>query len=326
MQRRGPEDSPHASYFPSDAPGRRPAPGADRDRLVLTTFAAQFAKFTDLVPHAITHLFDSNSKMNFPTAYKILALLSCTVLLALIATVKRRQGDRYTRHWKGLAFVFLFLTTDEATMIHQNLDRALQRVTGADGALYFSWTLVYLPLVAAFVVAYWRFFRSLRPRQQLLFVLAGACYAGGSGGLELLKSATYSGAGYEVTLQFGLLAALSDSLQEIGLLVFLYALLVELADHVEERVRLQAQPASSWGDSDEGHLQRALSGGGAVADSSGAPGQAQAGEDATPSRGRPSLACPRSFCNRARAGASKRAASVHPPRGSLQGVGLGPSP
>ncbi|MDP8961118.1 MAG: hypothetical protein M3N32_05820, partial [Actinomycetota bacterium] len=151
--------------------------------LVLTTFAAQVLKFTADVPNAITRLFDSNSKMNFPTAYKILALLACTVLLALIAAAKRRQGDRYARHWKGLAFVFLFLTADEATMIHQNLDRALQRLTGADGALYFSWTMVYLPLVAAFVIAYWRFLRSLQPRQQLLFGLAGGCYGGGSGGL-----------------------------------------------------------------------------------------------------------------------------------------------
>ncbi|MDP8962270.1 MAG: hypothetical protein M3N32_11735, partial [Actinomycetota bacterium] len=65
----------------------------------------------------------------------------------------------------------------------------------------------------------------------------------------------------EVTLQFGLLAALSDSLQEIGLLVFLYALLVELAAHVDEvRLRFQAQPTSSWGVWEEGHLPHALSG------------------------------------------------------------------
>lgn len=239
--------------------------------LVLTTFAAQVLKFTGVLPTGITRFFDSNSKMNFPTAYKILALLGCTVLLALIAAAKRRQRGRYARHWKGLAFVFLFLTTDEATMIHQNLDRALQRVTGADGALYFSWTIVYLPLVAAFAVIYWRFFRSLRPRQQLLFVVAGVCYAGGSGGLELLKSTTYSSAGYELTLRFGFLAALSDSLQEVGLLVFLYALLRELAAEVEEvRLRLHAQPASSWEVSEEGHLPHAVSGSARLSGASGA--------------------------------------------------------
>ncbi|MDQ4131260.1 MAG: hypothetical protein M3133_09805 [Actinomycetota bacterium] len=229
--------------------------------LVLTTFAAQVLKMTDAVPHAITRLFDSNSKMNFPTAYKILALLSCTLLLALITVAKRRQGDRYARHWKGLALAFLFLTADEATMIHQNLDRALQRVTGTDGALFFSWTLVYVPLVVIFALAYLPFLRSLRPRQRLLFVAAGACYAGGSGGLEFLKSAAYTAAGYEVTLRFGLLAALSDSLQEVGLLVFIYALLVELTAHVEEvRLRLQTQPASSWAASEEGHVPDAVTG------------------------------------------------------------------
>lgn len=208
--------------------------------LVATTFLAQLLKNAGVVPDSIIRLFDSNEKVNFPTGYKLVALLGCTVLLWLVGMAKEQEGDRFARHWVVLSLIFGFLFLDEMAYLHQTLSGMLERHASFGGSLKFPWVAVYLPLLAVLAFAYWRFFWSLQPRFRWLFLIAAICFAGGSGGIEIFKGVAVNEAGFQ-SLRFGLLAALSDSLEEVGLLVFLYALLTYLGLTVGE-VRLGLVP------------------------------------------------------------------------------------
>src|SRR5262249_53587315 len=54
----------------------------------------------------LLHLFDMNAKHNLPNYYKILTFLLVAYLSWAISDQAKREGDRYARHWKGLAVVF----------------------------------------------------------------------------------------------------------------------------------------------------------------------------------------------------------------------------
>jgi len=196
--------------------------------LVLTTFLAQLLKWKHK-SQSIVHLLDSDQKTNIPTGYKILALVASAIVVWTIARVARAQHDRWARQWLLLSAVLAYLAFDEIAFVHQTLNGVLEdRIGERSGVLHFPWVLVYLPAAAVVAALLWRFLWSLPARTRGWFIAGLVLFGGGSGGIELLKSVAASKAG-EHSLVFFLAAAVSDSLEEIGLAVFLVAALRELA-------------------------------------------------------------------------------------------------
>lgn len=192
--------------------------------LVVLDFAAQFGRYSLHLPRRLVDAFDADQKTNFPTGFKLLMLAGSALLLDAIARAKRLSNDRWRRHWRWLSGIFLFLFFDELVTFHQGLSNGVRREASARGAFYYPWASVYLAALVVFLIAFAGFYRALPRRYQILFLLAGAGFAGGSGGLELVKGATADRLG-EFNLTFGLVAAVSDSAEMIGLLVFVGALL-----------------------------------------------------------------------------------------------------
>jgi hypothetical protein len=100
-------------------------------------------------------------------------------------------------------------------------------VAGTNGALRFAWVLVYLPLVVVLAIVYLPFWRSLESRLRYRLLAAAVLFAGGSGGIELIKGAIYDDEHW--SLSYGLVASLSDSLELIGLVILVTILLEYLA-------------------------------------------------------------------------------------------------
>lgn len=191
--------------------------------LIAATFAVQFIRNRS-GRSTIVDLLDSDQKLNFPSAMKILLLLGATVLLALTARTVR---DRWHRiRWLGMSAVFAMLTLDEMTYMHQRLSDALHDAFGTSGPLKFAWVLVYLPLLVVLAVVYLPFWRKLpNPlRTQLVFAALG--FAGGSGGIEFVKSELFDDRHWK--LSFGLVASVSDSLELLGLALLCTALLTTM--------------------------------------------------------------------------------------------------
>jgi hypothetical protein len=64
--------------------------------------------------------FNTGHDTNIPTWYSSFALFLSSILLAIIATAKKRNKDRYTLHWFFLFGIFLLLSIDEVAMIHES--------------------------------------------------------------------------------------------------------------------------------------------------------------------------------------------------------------
>jgi hypothetical protein len=175
--------------------------------------------------NTVINLFDSDQKLNFPTTLKILLMISASLLFVVVGLGAGRRRVRL--RWIGMGAIFGLLTLDELTYMHQRLSDSLHHWAGTDGVLRFAWILIYVPIVAVVAVVYLPFWRGLVPRLRNGLLISALLFAGGSAGIELFKGALYDDEHW--SLGFGLVAALSDSLELLGLGILVALLLREAA-------------------------------------------------------------------------------------------------
>jgi hypothetical protein len=194
----------------------------------LATQLLGVGKLYGLIP--LVHL---SYEGNLPTWYSSTLLGLCAVVLALVAVSKRRTGDLHHRHWTALAIVFLYMAIDEAVSIHE----LLNQVFDLPGILYFGWVIPAGVLVTVFVLSYARFLRDLPSRTRFEFLRAGATYVGGALVVELLLGYWTDRHGDE-GLGYGLIDALEESLEIVGITLFLSASLAYLSRYVTREVHI----------------------------------------------------------------------------------------
>ena len=175
-------------------------------------------------------LFDLNEESNIPTFYSAFNLAICSILLAVITCKKQRINSRYTNHWKFLSAFFLLLSVDEIAMIHELLS-VLRRPLNASGFLYFTWVIPAGLFVLIFTVTFSSFLKSLPKKIRNLFILAGIFYVGGAIGIEMI-SAYHAELHGENNLIYKVITTVEESLEMMGVLVFIYSLLFYLQNYL----------------------------------------------------------------------------------------------
>lgn len=177
------------------------------------------------VPFA-EQMFDLDLERNPATWFSSVLLLVSALLLGYVGLATRAVRDAYGRHWLILAGIFLYLSLDEATAIHERAN-ALKDVLDLGGVLRFAWVIPGAAFVGGVALAYIRFLRSLPGRTRRLFILAGALYVGGALGLELFQ-AYYADTmlqAYWTSLRRVLLSHAEELMEMGGIVLFIYALL-----------------------------------------------------------------------------------------------------
>ncbi|MEG4572841.1 hypothetical protein QUA56_09090 [Microcoleus sp. N3A4] len=178
-------------------------------------------------------LFNLDSEINYPSWYSSFTLLFCGILLGIIAAAKKKQGDRYFRHWKALGFIFVFLSLDEILSLHEILIiNDLRKALHLGGFFYFIWVIPGAIFVVVTAVAYLKFLLHLPLRTRNFFLLAGSIYVGGALGMEMVCG-YYADVAGQRNLIYGLMASVEEILEMVGVLVFIYALLSYIGSHIE---------------------------------------------------------------------------------------------
>ncbi|NNE61336.1 MAG: peptidase M48 Ste24p [Woeseia sp.] len=179
--------------------------------------------------YGLIDFFDFDIEGNVPTLYSAVALLFCSSLLALITTVNWRRPDEWRFHWLGLTILFFLLAIDEGTAIHEEVGTFLEDYLEATGALYFLWVLPYGIATLVLGLTYLRFVLQLPPDTRMRFVLAGVIFLSGALGVEML-GAWEAGLHGTTTVTYCLLYSVEEMLEMLGVILFMYALLLHLAE------------------------------------------------------------------------------------------------
>lgn len=163
-----------------------------------------------------------DAEANLPTWYASVLLLFSAALLAVIAQAESTDGTR-RRHWLGLSVLFLYLSADEASTIHEKFIRPLKEVFGMEAWAYFVWTIPFGALLTVLAVAYARWFFSLPPRMRALTLAAAALYVGGAMGLEI-AGALITG-GNRASVEYLAISTMEETLEMCGVVLWIYALI-----------------------------------------------------------------------------------------------------
>lgn len=177
-------------------------------------------------------LFYMYEEQNIPTWFSSITLVACSVLLGAIAIAKKDQLDPSYRYWRILCFVFLFLSIDEAAMIHEKIGYVTNRLLPQ--ALPSAWTIPYALLAGILGVILVRFLLSIPPKYRILFCLSGTLYVGGALGIEVLEVMRVLDGSDGRDLFFTVLVTIEETLEAGSILIFLYSLLLYIKDNIKE--------------------------------------------------------------------------------------------
>ena len=201
--------------------------------LTLASLAGQYVRF--YLGHdylfGLIQKFNLSHEGNIPTWYSSFSLLLCAALLGIIGHTRRAEGDRYYRHWFGLALLFLYISIDEGSAIHEMLNDPLRAALGASGFFYYPAAVVGLVFAAGIGFAYLSFLRSLPVRWRVLFVASAVFYLGGALVIESF-SARHAEVYGQLNMTYAVITTLEELGEMLGIVLFVYTLLSYMADQL----------------------------------------------------------------------------------------------
>jgi hypothetical protein len=209
---------------------------------LLAQAAVQIGGYRDV--YGIARLLNVAREGNVPTWYQASALLGCAGLLGIIAGVRRREANPFAARWVLLSLVFVYLSLDEASAIHELSVRPLRVALGASGLLYYPWILVGAGAVILLGIAYVRFLWALPAPTRKLFIASAAIFLLGALGIEALGGMHAEQFGRD-NFQYAVLTTVEEGFEMLGIAVFTIALLEYIRDYVGRVVLTPAtQPAA----------------------------------------------------------------------------------
>lgn len=173
-------------------------------------------------------IFDVNRELSIPTFYSSLALLVASLLL-LIITINQKRFKKPYKAWMGLTIIFLLLSLDEISSIHEGLTLYVREVYLFSGLLYYSWIIPYSLAVLIFVLVYGKFLSQLPKHIMLLFIISGFLSVLGALGFEALGGWQHELNGYDGNLLYVTFYSIEEFLEMMGIAIFNFSLLTYIS-------------------------------------------------------------------------------------------------
>lgn len=201
----------------------------------LLRYVEQLDSYPDMDPERFFYLLDVDGEMTIPTWYSSFQFLFAGGLLWIAAVVNRER--RFHRHWAVLGWLFLLLSIDEMSSIHERfmgpMRGALYKFGLYNSFFYFAWVVPAAIFLVLLGIVYFRFLRALPPRTFRIFLIAGVVFVAGAIGLEMIGAnfVYYEGI---TDRTFRMLQPLEELGEMLGLTIFIYGLLDYLRSHSED--------------------------------------------------------------------------------------------
>jgi len=172
-------------------------------------------------------LFFIDGEGNVPALFSTWLFLINAVLFLIAWKAAGLAGDSQ-KIWLVLSIVFIFLALDESISIHERLIDPLRQALGATGIFYYAWIIPYgigVVLLAIFAIPiFWR----MQKRIRFWFGLSAATYLFAAIGLEMISGKYLVMMNEKKDIVWILMITLEESLEMVGLIILVYALLLLL--------------------------------------------------------------------------------------------------
>ena len=175
-------------------------------------------------------LFDFNAESNIPTLFSSTILIIASALLFLISSIKKNTNHPYSA-WVVLAIIFLFLSIDETSSLHEKLTIPLKSSLNTSGLLFYAWVIPYGLALLIFIASYTTFLFHLPQKTRNLFILSGLTFVIGAIGFELLGGMQDEAHG-QYNLTYILYYSCEELLEMLGVSIFIYTLASYINDHL----------------------------------------------------------------------------------------------
>lgn len=177
----------------------------------------------EALPWILRQLFDVDQENNLPTWYSAFLLLVASGLLWLCARNKKAEGDSLSGQWHVLAIGFLLMSVDEVAGVHESINSVIE----------ITWAIPAAFMAAMIGLAFIPFLLQLPRRTALGFALAGAIYLGGAVGVEIIGNSLHV-QNLRDTLQYNLVTLVEETLEMLGVILFIAMLLRYLGGESED--------------------------------------------------------------------------------------------
>lgn len=181
-------------------------------------------------------LFNLNLEANVPSWYSAFLMIIISGLSFFIAKIKTSSEKKY---FLFLSIIFLFMSLDEISSIHEIMNKPVRNLLNLGSVFYWAWIVPGLIFLIIFGLTFRQFFKLIGKRFSKLFVSSGVIYIMGVIGFEMLGGWLYSnklGNSYYYIFE----VVVEESLEMVGLWLFIYALIEYLKSFVDE-VRIGIQ-------------------------------------------------------------------------------------
>jgi hypothetical protein len=180
---------------------------------------------------ALYNQFSLAQDSNIPTYFSSVLLAIASLLLLVIHLTKESK----TYHWVSLSLLFLFLSIDEATQLHETFgglvgNKVNTYIKEPPAFLKWAWMVPYSALTLIAGLYYFTFIWRLPVKTRKLFIISGFIYVLAALFLEFFEShfqITY-GSG---NLPNAFLYPIEETLEMLGVVLFIYALLDYIKAH-----------------------------------------------------------------------------------------------
>ena len=197
----------------------------------LRMFPNSFSAHSPLLVHNFIVEFDVNAEANFPTMYSVSMAIAASFLLFVIAYFKNKARDGYRFHWVVLALFLLYVSVDDASVIHEKVSKYLKGLTDLGGWFQYKWVIVGLAIIAILGVSFFRFWLNLDNKYKILFLLSAGLFFGGAMGVEMVGGRWANAYGSR-NFTYILFTTLEQGMQYSGLMTLVYTLLLYIKSHI----------------------------------------------------------------------------------------------
>lgn len=215
--------------------------------LTLSSFSAQFIYRYMLIKEDFSQdhivmsgfvwlfnrLMNVDGENNIPTWYSSILLFLTALILAAIALHKRQRKDKFFIHWLSLSFLFILMSIDEMSLIHEVTIIPLRVAFDANGFFYFTWVVPALFILGIAGVTFSKFLINLPKKSRDLFIISAIVYFGGAVGMEMVGGQIVSVFG-EQSILYPVSVHIEEFLEMSGAILFIYTLLLYAAAEIKK--------------------------------------------------------------------------------------------